>query len=104
MRSFLVIMIHERADGGSEVLLAEWHDSIQTLGFDGPNKSLGKRVQIGTPGRQAQGLHTTVPQQVPEGCGVEGIAVQNEVFVPRRKPSSASIRFRAICVIQFSSG
>jgi len=28
MRSFLVIMIHERADGGPEVFLAEWDDSV----------------------------------------------------------------------------
>src|SRR5262249_38982517 len=80
MWSFLMIVIDERADGGSEVLLAEWHDAIQALRFDGPDKSLGKGVQIGTPSRQAQGLHTTVPQPVPEGGRVEGIAVQNEVF------------------------
>jgi hypothetical protein len=45
MRSFLVILIQERADGGSELCLAEWHDSVQALGFDGPGKSLGKGVQ-----------------------------------------------------------
>jgi hypothetical protein len=24
----LVMVIHERADGGSEVFLAEWHDAV----------------------------------------------------------------------------
>jgi len=31
-------------------------------------------------GRQAQGRHVTVPQQVAEGCRVERVSVQNEVF------------------------
>src|SRR5262245_18287139 len=73
-------MIYKRADGGAEVFLTKWHDSVYALGLDGPDKSLGKGVQIRTPGRQEQGRHTTVPQPVPEGGGVEGIAVQNEVF------------------------
>src|SRR5262249_33032521 len=102
MRPFLVIVVQERADGSSEVYFAEWHDSVQALGFDRPDESLGKRVQIRTPGWQAQGLHTAVPQQVPEGGGVEGVSVQNEIFraggtrLQRRsgsvRPASSSAR------------
>jgi hypothetical protein len=33
VRSFLVIVIHERADDGSEMFLAEWHDAVQALGL-----------------------------------------------------------------------
>ena len=49
MRAFLMIMMDERADGSPEVRFAEWHDAVQTLGFDGQDKPLGKRVQIWTP-------------------------------------------------------
>jgi hypothetical protein len=34
VRSFLVIMIHERADGSPEVFLAERHDSVEALGLE----------------------------------------------------------------------
>src|SRR6185295_18092506 len=73
-------MIHERADGGPEMVLAEWHDPAYALRLDGPDKSLGKRVQIGTSGRQLQRLHTAVPQQVPEGGGVERVSLQGMTF------------------------
>jgi hypothetical protein len=104
MRPFLVIVIHERADGGSEVRLAEWHDSTQALGFDGSHKSLGKGVQIGTPGRQAQGRHPGVPQPVAEDYGVERVSVQNEVFHAAEEAIIRVVRFRATCVIHASFG
>jgi hypothetical protein len=44
------------------VPFAEWHDPLQALGLGGLNKSLGKGVQIWTPGRQDQWLHATAPQ------------------------------------------
>ena len=71
MRPFLMIVIDKRSDGSPEVPFAEWHQSRQTLGLDGPDKSFGKRVQVRTPSRQPQGRHPTVPQPVPEGGGVE---------------------------------
>ena len=56
MRSFFMIVSHERADGGSEVFLAEWYDAVQTLGSDRPDKSLGKGVQIGTSRGKSKGF------------------------------------------------
>ena len=35
VRPFLVIMSHERADGCSEMRLAECHDAVKELGLDG---------------------------------------------------------------------
>jgi hypothetical protein len=37
-------------------------------------------VQISTPGRQDQWLHTTAPQQAPKGGRVERFSVQDEVL------------------------
>ena len=74
-----MIVIDKRSHGGSEMSFAKRHDSRQTLGSDRLHKSLGKRVQIRTPGGQAHGCHTTVPQQVPEGGGVERVSIENEV-------------------------
>ena len=51
VRPFLMIVINKRSYGSPEVPFAEWHHLRQTLGLDGPDKSLGKRVQIQTPGR-----------------------------------------------------
>ena len=80
-----MIVIDERADGSPEVSFTERHDSLQTLGFDGSDKPLGTRVQIRTPGRQPPRHHTTVPEPVPEGSGVEWVSVQNErVHAPEK--------------------
>jgi len=73
-------MIQQRADVGSDALLAERHDSVHALGFDGPDKSLGKGVQISSPRSQVQGLDTAVLQRVPDGGGVEGLSAKSEVF------------------------
>jgi hypothetical protein len=99
-----MIVIDKRSYGSPEVSFAEWHNARQTLGLDGPDKSFGKRVQIRTPGRQQQGRHTTVPKPLPEGDGVERVSVQNEIVHAAEEASSASVRFRATCVIQFAPG
>src|SRR5262245_9701141 len=39
-----------------------------------------KRVQVGTPRRENQGLHATVAQQLPEGVGIERVSVQDNVL------------------------
>jgi len=80
MRPFLTIVIDKRSDGGSEMSLAEWHDSRQALRSDGSDKPLRKRVQIRTPGGQEQWFRTTVPQEAPKGSGVERVTVQNQVL------------------------
>ena len=80
VRPFLMIMIDERTYGGPEVRFAEWHDTVQALGFDGQDKPLGKRVQIWTPRWQEHWCHATVSQQVPEDVGVERIPIQNDVL------------------------
>ena len=99
-----MIMSDERPDGCPEMRLAEWHCALQALGLDGEDKPLGKRVQIRTPRGQQERFHAAVPQQAPNGRGVERIPVENEVLHARRKPSPASTRFRATCVIHASSG
>jgi hypothetical protein len=78
VRPLLMIMLDKRSYGSPEVPFAEWHNPLQALGLGGPNKPLGKRVQIWTPGRQDQWLHATVPQQAPKGGGVERVSVQDE--------------------------
>ena len=75
-----MIMIDKCSDGGPQMSLAQWDDSIQALGSDRFDKSLRKRVQIRTPGRQEQWLYATASQQVPERGSVERVAVQNERF------------------------
>ena len=65
MRPFFMIVIDKRSDDGPQMPLAEWDDAIQTLDSDGPDKSLGIRVQVWTPGWQKQRLYATAPQQVP---------------------------------------
>ena len=60
MRTFFMIMMHERADRRSEMRFAEEHHSIQALRFGRPDKPFGERVQIGTPRWQDQWLHATV--------------------------------------------
>ena len=80
VRPLFMIMLDKRSDGSPEVPFAEWHDPVQALGLDGPNKPLGKRVQIWTPGGQNQWLHATAPQQASKGGGVERVSVQDEVM------------------------
>ena len=80
VRPFLMIMLHERSDGSSEVPFAEGHDSRQALGLGGPDKPFRKGVQIWTPGGQDQWFHATVLQQAAEGGGVERVSVQYEVL------------------------
>jgi len=62
VRTFFVIVKHERPDRGSEVRFAERHHSVQALGLDRFDKAFRKRVQIGTPRRQDQWGHATVAQ------------------------------------------
>jgi hypothetical protein len=52
MRTFFVIMMHERSDRSSEVRFAEEHHSLQTLGLGRLDKPFGERVQVkdSTPG------------------------------------------------------
>jgi hypothetical protein len=88
-----MIMVDKRSDSGPEVPFAERHDARQTLGSDCPHKSLGKRVQIRTPGGQAHECHTTVTQQVPEGGGVERVSVENHVL---RVTEEAVVRVREV--------
>src|SRR5712691_12521467 len=57
VRPFLMIMVDKRADGRPEVRFTEGHDPRQTLGSGRPDKALGKRVQIRTPGGQAHDCH-----------------------------------------------
>jgi hypothetical protein len=73
-------MLDKRSYGSPEVPFAEWHYPLQALGLGGPNKPLGKRVQIWTPGRQDQWRHATAPQQASKGGGVERVSVQDEVL------------------------
>jgi hypothetical protein len=73
-------MLDKRPYGSPEVPFAEWYDSLQALGLGRPHESLGKRVQVGTPGRQDQWLHATVPQQASKGVGVERVSVQDDVL------------------------
>jgi hypothetical protein len=63
VRPLLMIMLDKRSYGSPKVRFAEWHDPLQALGLGGPHKPLGKRVQIGTPGRQDQWLYATVPRR-----------------------------------------
>ena len=56
VRTFFMITMHKRSDGGPEVRFAEEHHSLQALGFGGFDKPFGKRVQIGTPRREDQGF------------------------------------------------
>jgi hypothetical protein len=58
---FLMIMMDELSNGGPEMRFAEGHESREALGLGGPDKPLGKRIQIRTPGRQEQWRHATVP-------------------------------------------
>ena len=55
VRPVLMIVKHELPYGSPEVPFAEWHDSLEALGLGGPDKPLGKRVQIRTPGGQDRG-------------------------------------------------
>src|SRR6202521_3725299 len=59
VRPLLVIVLDECSYGSPEVPFTQWHDPVQALGFGGPHKPLGERVQIGTPGRKDQWLHAT---------------------------------------------
>ena len=104
VRPFFMIVIDERSHRGPEVAFAEWHEPRQTLGSDRPHKSLRECVQIRTPGRQSQGCHPAVAQQVPEGGGVEWVSVQNDVLHIAKETVVRVVKFRAICVIQSPSG
>jgi hypothetical protein len=64
------------------VCLSEGHGVAPSTPLDGPNESLGKRVQVWTPGRQEQRLHSAVSQQAPEAGRVERVSVQNEGLLP----------------------
>jgi hypothetical protein len=72
-----MIMLDKCSDGGSEMPFAERYDSRQTFGSDRLDKSFGEGVQIRTPGRRAQGLHATAPQQVVEGRRIKWISVDD---------------------------
>src|SRR4029453_10606859 len=43
-----------------------------------PDKSLGKRVQIRTPGGQPDDFHSTVSHKMPEGAGVERVSIEDQ--------------------------
>ena len=58
---FLMIVMHEGGNRRPEVRFAEWHDALQALGLDRADKPFGKRVQIWTSCRQAQGFCAAVP-------------------------------------------
>ena len=80
VRPFFMIVICKFANGSAEVAFADEHQSIQALGLDRLDKPFGERVQVRTPRRQDQWLHTTVPQPLPKGRGVERVSVQDDVL------------------------
>jgi hypothetical protein len=46
VRAFLMIVLDKGSNRGPEVRFTERHDALQALGLDGPDKPLGKCVQI----------------------------------------------------------
>src|SRR5262249_11088429 len=56
VRRFLMVMVHELANGSPEVLLAERDDSLQTLGLGGQDEPFRIGVEVRTPGWQKQWL------------------------------------------------
>jgi len=55
--------------------------------------------QIGTPSRQEQWLHTTVPQQIPEGCTVRRQGADTSRTCPDRFVLSPPCRNSSLCVV-----
>jgi hypothetical protein len=94
---FFMIMAEKFSDGRPEMPFAEEHHSLQALGLGGFDKPFGKGVQIGTPGRQDERLHTTVAQQAPEGRGVQRIAVQDDVLHAAQEAVAGGRRHHSGC-------
>ena len=82
--------------------LAEHHDAVEALLFDGPHEALRVGVQIRAPWRQLDRLGAAALEDLAESTSEEWIPVVNQV--PRRKPSTTSVRFRAICSIHSPNG
>ena len=59
--------------------LAEHHDAVEALLFDGPHEELRVGVQIRAPRRQLDRLNTAAPEDVAEGTSEEWIPVVNQV-------------------------
>ena len=79
VRAFFMVMVHELSNGSPEVLLAERDDSFQVLGLGGQDEPFRIGVEVGTPGWQKHWSHAAILEHAPEGGGVEGIPVENEI-------------------------
>jgi hypothetical protein len=77
---FFVVMVDKFSYGCAEVPFAEKYHPVQALGLDRLDEPFGKRVQVGTPRREDQRRHATVPQQAPKGRGVQRIAIEDDVL------------------------
>src|SRR5262245_8633883 len=80
-----MVMVHELSNGSPEVLLAERDDSLQALGLGGQDEPFRIGVEVGTPGWQKQWFHAAIPEHAPEGGGVEGIPVENELALTAKE-------------------
>jgi hypothetical protein len=70
-----MIVLDELTDRPPQMTLTEWHDVVQTLGFDAEHKPLGMRVWVGTPRGQSDRLHAMLLENAAELFGEKRVAV-----------------------------
>jgi hypothetical protein len=104
MITLFMIVAHILRDRVPKQCLSEEDHPMQTLFFYGTDKSFRERVQVWGSWRQSNNVDTLPDEYVTKFVRVFRIAVEIRYRVPRRKPSSASVMLRAICVIHELSG
>ena len=97
--SLTMVMLDVLVNDEAQMPLAERDDAMETLLFDRPDEPLGIGVEIRALRRQPDRLNIATRQDLAKDPRVERIAVMNQLRVVRRKPSTGSVRLRAICSI-----
>src|SRR5687767_15781260 len=86
MIAFVMIMRDVLGHALLEVLLAERHDSIQTLMFDGPNKALSMGIQIRRPPRRLHDADAAIAQQPAHRLAPLGVPITNQYAMRAQQP------------------
>ncbi len=101
---FAVIVGDVLADRTTQRSFAEEDHAVQALLFDRAHEALGPGVQVGRARWQTKSFATALLEDPAERLVVFAVAVDDQEALPRRNPSTPSVRLRATCIIQRVSG
>ena len=104
MWSLSVVVRHVFTHGEPEMSLAEKDELAETLTLDRQDEPLGVRIQIRAARGQADRLDLSAAEEATKLSSEDRISIHDEMRLADEKPSWASRRFRATCIIHSPVG